>query len=375
MQQELRDLLDKNSERMLNRISAEESVEIKKAIAVHISEIEAASTPEAKRDLLDIKFGPSLNNILHLAAKFGDEDAVKRILALSDEFYVNVGNIDNFIALHFAAIGGYIEMVKALITAGCDQNAKASEKRRRWTPAHFAAKNNHVEVLEAFIKYGVDKEIKTGFGLTPLVVGAEFGHLKIVEYMLSIGAEKNVQTTEENHKMTALHYAVIGGFKDVVLLLLNAKVDREKETTFGMTAFEFAAKNNLVEMTSLLMTYGSSRSNKALKIAQENKSEDVVKQIIKYQKAKANLFSTKWLSEKGSELSNIVKSYELVNLGEAKIILEDGVVLNAFGIVSLTHEIGLFKKVTKTFQEFLNENGQEELARLLSNLKGLTSVN
>lgn len=375
MQQEIKNFLDKNAERILARITAEEIVEIKNTISGFVGEIAAAQSQEEKLELLNLRFGISQSTILHLAAKFGDEANVKKLLLEANhEQYVNVRNDDYFTPLHFSAINGQLAATQVLIASGADVNAQASEKKRKWMPIHYAAQFGHVEVIEALIKAGVDKEVKTGFGLTPLVVGAEFGHAKVVQFMLSLGVDKNVQTIDDNHKMTALHYAVIGNFSDVAILLLNARIALEKETTFGLTALEFAAKNNLFEMVTLLLTYGAKKWGSALQIAQESKNEDVVKQIKQFQKAKANLFTGSGLEKVSANLASTVAQFNISNLGEVKIILDDGVAFNAYGILSLTHQFGLFTKVTKTFLDFAEENGSRELVSGLKKLNAMIGV-
>lgn len=372
MEQEQKFFLDKNADKILTKISVEEVIKSKNLINDFANEIASSRLEEERFKIINTRFGIGQNSILHLAAKFADELTVKKILKeAQNEQYVNVKNDDGFTPLHFSAINGNIAATQALISAGADLNAQASEKKRRWTPIHYAAKFGHVEIVEALINGGLNKEIRTGFGLSPLVVAAEFGQLKVVEFMLEIGADKNVQTIEDNHKMTALHYAVIGDFTDVVIALLNAKADKEKETTFGLTALEFAAKNNFSEIVVLLMSYGAKKWDEALKIAQKNKCEEVINQIKKYQKAKANLFSTSGLNKIYPNLAAVLKQFNSSNLSEMKITLEDGVTFNAYGILSLSHYLGLFKKVEKTLINFVEESGFADLSK---NLKALLMI-
>lgn len=374
MQQELKNFLDKNSDRILARISAEELAEIKQVIGNLTNEIVAANSEEKLR-LLSLKFGVLQNSILHLAAKFGDEADVKKLLAEapSDQF-VNLRNDDFFTPLHFAAAGGHIAVARVLLAAAADKNAQVSERKRRWSPIHYAAQYGHAEMVEFLVKEGVDKETKTGFGLTPLLVGAEFGHANVVQVMLNLGADKNAQTVPDNQRMTALHYAVIGNFLDVATLLLNARINKETETTFGLTALEFAAKNNLAEMVTLLMSFGAGKWASALKIAQESEAVDVVNQIKFYQKTVAKIFHTTGLEEATPSLIKAIEQYNANNLGEEKIVLDGGVAFNAFGILALSHEVGLFKKVTKTFVEFAEANGSVELAGGLKKLNALVGA-
>ena len=54
--EQIKEILDKNSDRMLMRITATETIEIKDAITAFVSEIEESDL-EIKQSLLDFKFG------------------------------------------------------------------------------------------------------------------------------------------------------------------------------------------------------------------------------------------------------------------------------------------------------------------------------
>jgi ankyrin repeat protein len=371
--EQIKEILDKNSDRMLTRVTAMETIEIKAAIAAFVSEIEGSDL-EIKQSLLDFKFGQTHSSVLHLAAKFGDSIQLEKILKIAAEIdpnYRDIRNDNAYTPLHYAAQNGNIAVVRALLVAGADKNPAASASYRRWVPAHYAAQFGHLEVLKTLIEMGVDKEVKTSFCLTPLMIGAEFGHIAIVEYMLSLGAEKNGQTTEDNHKMTALHYAAVKNFKDVALALLKAGIDKDKETTFGLTALEFAAKSNHDEMVGILLAWGADKMDAALKIAEENKSANAIVVIKKYQKIRNNFFTASWVEEKASDLVRKLKEYNRENLGEMKLIFPDGVKLNAYGILNLNKEVGLFKKVNKSLVAFLEESGVDNLSGALHDLEKL----
>jgi ankyrin repeat protein len=372
--EQIKEILDKNSDRMLTRVTAMEAIEIKAAISAFVSEIEGSDL-KIKQNLLDFKFGQTHSSVLHLAAKFGDSIQLEKILKIAlkiDPNYRDIRNDNAYTPLHYAAQNGNIALVRALLAAGADKNPAASASYRRWVPAHYAAQFGHLEVLKTLMEAGVNKEVKTSFNLTPLMIGSEFGNIAIVEYMLSIGAEKNVQTTEDNHKMTALHYAAVKNFKDVALALLKAGIDKYKETTFGLTALEFAAKSNHDEMVGILLAWGANKMDAALKIAEENESANTIVMIKKYQKIRNNFFTASWVEEKASDLVHKIKEYNRENLNEMKLIFPDGVNLNAYGILNLNKEVGFFKKVSKSLIEFLEESGVDNLRDALNGLKKLT---
>ncbi len=369
----IKEILDKNSDRILSKIPEAEVEVVKVAITALVNEIEDSQDPKIKQNLLNLKFGPSQNSILHLAAKFGHELQTARILrvAADEKNYINIQNHNLFTPLHFAAQNGHLALVQTLISEGADKNPQASAEYRKWIPIHYAAQYGHVEVVKALIKAGVDKEIKTSFGLTPLLVGAEFGRLEVVKFMLSIGADKNVQTIADNHKMTALHYTIIGNYKEVALELLNAKAEKDLETTFGLTPIEFAARSNSVDLVKILLSWGADKWDSALEIAQENKSLEAAEQIKKYQEIRNNFFNSKFLQDGFSDLVKIIKQFTKDNLDEMKITLSDGVTFNAYGILSLKHQVGIFRKTSQTLTEFLTSKEETDLNRALINLKVL----
>ncbi len=65
--------------------------------------------------------------------------------------------------LHIAAKGGFVEIVKYLLSSGADVNAKG---RGRDTPLHIAAKGG-VEIVKHLLSSGADVSAKR-WGKTPL---------------------------------------------------------------------------------------------------------------------------------------------------------------------------------------------------------------
>lgn len=373
MDSNLKNTLDKSSEKILNRISPQEIEEAKKAISALFEEIFNCDDAAQAEELFNSKFGASKNSILHLAAKFNDADVTNKILDLAagDQKILDAQNSELYTPLHFAAIVGNVEIVKMLLQAGVANNLPTSAQTRKWVPIHFAAKHGHVETVIALLEAGVDKEVKTGFGLTPLVVAAEFGQVAVFKFLLENGANKDVQTIEDNYHMTALHYAVIGGFTDIVLMLLSSGANRNARITSGYSALDYAAKSDNWQLVSLLLIWGVPKMEDAQKIAKEFQSQRATEEIEKYIAAKKNLFHASWLKDFSSKFIAMLAEFKKENLGEAKIILSPDVSFNAYGILALQHEIGLFKKVPKTLKEFCGENKITDVFQALAKLEVL----
>lgn len=363
LQAELQNFLNQYAEKKLSRISPQEVDAAKSTIANFVAEIEALPSLEEKKNLLNLRFGSLKNSVLHIAAKFGDDVSMTKILALAenDKAYVDAVNDDFFTPLHFAASNGHLSVTQILLAAGAKQSPHDAVQNRQWVPIHYAAQQGHQQVVETLIQAGVDREVKTYFGLTPLVIAVEFGRTSVAKFLLSIGVSKNVQTIDDNQRMTALHYAVIGGHKEIVSALLNSGINREKETILGLNVLEFAAKHNDVDIVSMLLAWGVGKWDSALKIAREYKNVDAVNRIEKYRQMKKNLFNATWLKFFSSDLIAMIKQFNKDNRHEMKIILSPEVLFNAYGITALQQSFGMLKKTIKSFPQFVSENKLLEL--------------
>ena len=173
--------------------------------------------------------------------------------------------------------------------------------------------------------------------------------------------------------MTALHYAVIGNYKNVVACLILGKIDKEIETTEGFTAFEVAAKNNLVDIVSLMLQGGVGKIDEALRISRENKCKEVEKKISAYLKAVDKFFNPEILKYYSENLIIAIKQYAQDNLSKAQINLSPEFLLNAYGILSLKKQFGFFKKVTKSLAQFARENDLQDLSAALESLQNYST--
>ena len=85
--------------------------------------------------------------------------------------------------LHWSARNGHLEVVRALIKAGADVNAKDNDG---WTPLHYSAWNGHLEVARALIEAGADVNAKENGGSTPLHAAAEKGHKSVIKILENV---------------------------------------------------------------------------------------------------------------------------------------------------------------------------------------------
>ncbi|MCJ1417517.1 hypothetical protein MMC32_003861 [Xylographa parallela] len=137
-------------------------------------------------------------------------------------------------------------------------NPKLSDEEKKKTlqkSLHMAASNGDVERVRRLVagdprKYvdvnGADEE-----GTAPLIYASCFGHQEVVLVLLEAGAQVDRQ---DRNQWTALMWAMTNRHKDIAKILLDHGASPEVKSSSGRTAFDFAAPNS--EMSDYLHEQG-----------------------------------------------------------------------------------------------------------------------
>lgn len=160
---------------------------------------------------------------------------------------VNMGAV-----LHKVCHNGYTEIVKILLSAGVDVNAK--DGMFGYTPLHEACYGGHQEIVKILLSAGADMSAKKGMcGYTPLHMACHGGYTDIVKVLLSAGANVNVK---DFCGRTPLYMACLYGYKEIVEILLSAGADDPKQNSenqmyqYATDAIHFRKTYDHVEKTS-----------------------------------------------------------------------------------------------------------------------------
>jgi len=326
--------------------------------------------PDAKelflKEFSDYKF-----SFFHVVAKFGKTDDLKLVIDLIGIKNLNVCDVNKYTALHHSSISGRFENVKILIGYGANINAQSSDETRNWLPIHYASKFGFKDIVEEFIEAGIDKEVKTSFGLTPLHVACEFGSFEVAKYLTSIKCNLNAETIPENQKLTPLHFATIGNFYDIVVLLITSGADRNKRIIAGDNSLILATKRNFIKLSEYLVICGLEDLELAYEIAVKMGFRELVIKLKDYVVAKDMLFNEFELTRISRELVDFISKVKPQTLDYNSFELFGLVKVSGNFFCIIKKQFGLFKKRTLTLQQFAEES---DLKILASNLEKLEEI-
>jgi ankyrin repeat protein len=145
-------------------------------------------------------------------------------------------------ALHFAARLGRIKSVRALLGAGVDSDARASEGL---TALAHGALLDHPAVVEVLIRAGAAVDaccLWEGLWLTPLHFAARRGNAEMVGLLWRAGADPSARGSGDPFWTLEAVITSRSPSPSVVRLLIEAGADLEAKDRIGLSVPDLAAK-------------------------------------------------------------------------------------------------------------------------------------
>lgn len=158
--------------------------------------------------------------------------------------------------LVWAAYGGHLPVVEALLAAGVDPNLRGFSGYGD-SPLEVAASEGHVPVLKAILGHGVDVNLCGPGGVTALTKAARNRKVDAIHALVEAGA--NMESNGRSGR-TLLHNAAFAHDTAVVLALLKAGAAIEARDLFGNTPLHHACatrRPGLEGTVSLLLRWGA----------------------------------------------------------------------------------------------------------------------
>ncbi|CAJ1065483.1 ankyrin repeat and protein kinase domain-containing protein 1 [Xyrichtys novacula] len=166
----------------------------------------------------------------------------------------DLGDEDQWTALHFAAQSGDDRIVRLLLDKGAAADAR---EKAGWMPLHLACQNGHETVVRLLLSRLSEEAVgeREAQGRTPLHLSSTYGHHGIVKLLLSQGADPNAIDCSMS---TALHLAADEGQNRIVRQLLKSGVNPNCADSRGFTPLHLAALKGHTGICRQLLSNGVS---------------------------------------------------------------------------------------------------------------------
>ncbi|RJX30482.1 MAG: hypothetical protein C4531_08910 [Desulfurivibrio sp.] len=162
--------------------------------------------------------------------------------------------------LHVAARAGNVEMVKRLVALGADIHARSTSGE---TPLLSSVYSPTPEATAYLVSLGCAVNDQDEQGVSPLFRAAMMGSTGNAQVLIKNGADLTVRG--KRYLLTPLHLAAIKGYGDLVDLLLAAGAYPNSKDKDGHTPLFYAVKYNFPAIAALLRDHGG-RNDEAIEI-------------------------------------------------------------------------------------------------------------
>lgn len=253
---------------------------------------------------------------LHLAAKKGDLEAVKKILdgihsingVQNPQVDIEMGEIRSSLVdeqnelaetpLYIAAEQGHLDVLKELLKFAHPETL-AKKNHTGYDVFHIAAKQGHTSIVKELLNHDPDlsKTLDLSYA-TPLISAATKGHVEVVNELLA--KDSSLTGIARSNGKNALHLAARSGYTDIVRALLAKDPQMARRTDKkGQTALHMAAKGanclkvvkELLQVDPAIVMLPDRNGNTPLHVATRKKREEIVKELLKMPDINVNVMN------------------------------------------------------------------------------------
>lgn len=187
---------------------------------------------------------------LFCASEEGNVDGLKELSEMANNIDLSTANKHGETAVHMAASGGHVDVLRFLKEKGVDI---AIKDKQGDTAVYWAARQGHLEAIRCLHEAGLSLDSQNKSEETALHVAARYGHAQVVDYLCAAGANINVI---DSLAETPLHSAAWHGYVSIVQTLCSHGAVLDMQNKEGETALHCAAVRGHLECTKILLENG-----------------------------------------------------------------------------------------------------------------------
>ncbi|XP_076465114.1 death-associated protein kinase 1-like [Babylonia areolata] len=184
---------------------------------------------------------------LFRASEEGNLDNLKELSDRTDSIDLGTANKHGETAVHMAASGGHVDVLKFLQDKGVNISMKDNQGD---TALYWAARQGHLEAIRCLQEAGLPLDSQNKSGETALHVAARYGHAHVVDFLCE--AEANINVIDSQGE-TPLHSAAWHGYSSIVQSLCEHGAVLDMRNKDGESVLHCAAVRGNVDCVRILL--------------------------------------------------------------------------------------------------------------------------
>ncbi|ACE05769.1 hypothetical protein Aasi_0340 [Candidatus Amoebophilus asiaticus 5a2] len=169
---------------------------------------------------------------------------------INDQHNEIVGETDKNRALLEATKNGYTNKICELLNAGADISFR---DQWGWSPLHYSVFKGYLEVTKLLLEQGADINARDQRGVTPFYLATSNCSIEMINLLCELRGEEPKLNEKDINGKTALHYAAIEGYTNIVQLLIKHGYNINSKDENGKTPLYWSIKYNHNDIACLLI--------------------------------------------------------------------------------------------------------------------------
>ena len=190
---------------------------------------------------------------LSLAAELGHTETVRYLVGLP-EVELNHRDVDNHTALYLGVHNKHTDVVRVLIDAGADLDARNNDES---SPLHHACQSEALDIVKILVRAGAEVNATEDEYYTCFDYAVFYGYTETVRYLVGL-PEVDVNQRGAYDRTALEHAFYFDDVKtDVVQVLIDAGAYIDEQNDEGRSPLHFACDSGALDVVKMLVRAGA----------------------------------------------------------------------------------------------------------------------